>query len=127
MAAGKKDLVVALPEIGAGPSVTTDPPLLRVLISNLLDNAVRHSPDAASIEVVCTATSLRVTNPCPGLTQADIDRAFEPFVQLGPSGEGVTAGVGLTLCREIASVLGMRLQATVSDDQRVTFAIDFDA
>ncbi|MGD7653645.1 MAG: sensor histidine kinase [Verrucomicrobiales bacterium] len=131
-AAKRKRLELRLPAAADGPGVTTDLPLLRVLINNLLDNAVRHSPDGGFIEVTCDPERLRVRNSCAGISQADINRAFDPFVQLQPGGSGgggtgATAGIGLTLCREIVEVLGFSLQATVSADESVTFTLEFRA
>jgi len=116
---------VVLPPAQADPKVTTDLPLLRILLSNLLDNAIRHSPPEGTVTITLLPNGLRFTNAAPGISQADMDRAFEPFVQLGTSDHDPTSGIGLPLCREITKILRISLRADVSDDETVSFTLEF--
>ena len=71
-----------------------DPPLLRRLVRNLLENAKRHG--VPPIEVLVKGRELRVCDHGPGVPPAERERVFEPFY----SKKGV--GLGLTLVRQIA-------------------------
>jgi two-component system OmpR family sensor kinase len=73
---------------------------LRVLIRNLIDNAIRHTPVAGRIDVAVAAhpnyVSLVVSDTGPGIPEADLARALEPFQRLG-EGEFDRDGAGLGL------------------------------
>ncbi len=93
-----------------GPLARTDPQLLEHAVSNLIDNAIRHTPEGGRIEI---ATGLRggfaeisVRDSGPGIPASDRDRVFDRFVQLDPSRSGSGAGLGLSLVRTIARLLG---------------------
>jgi len=71
------------------------------VLSNLLENAVRHSPEGGVVEVVVRGgppLRLEVIDHGPGFAEGVRDRVFEPFA----TATGATSsGVGLTICRSI--------------------------
>jgi two-component system, sensor histidine kinase and response regulator len=83
-----------------------DPDLLRRVLENLLDNALRHSPPGTRVRLSAVAdgnaTAIRVADQGRGIAAADRDRVFEPFVQ-GSTEQALTArtnrGLGLAFCR----------------------------
>ncbi|RPK68221.1 putative sensor histidine kinase TcrY [Streptomyces sp. ADI96-02] len=89
---------------GAGPTgaadaawVRGDPVLLRQLVGNLVDNALRHNHRGGTARVaVCRrddgGVSLSVRNSGPRLDQESVDRAFEPFHRLEVRREGAVDG-----------------------------------
>src|SRR5258708_34583037 len=89
-----------------------DPELLRRLIDNLLDNAVRHSPPGE--EVVLTAACedgrwyVEVADAGPGVPDSIRDRLFQRFTRADPARGRDTggAGLGLALCAVIAGLHG---------------------
>jgi signal transduction histidine kinase len=90
--------------------VIADPSRLRQILLNLVDNAAKYAPNGA-IALRVTAergdVSFAVIDHGPGIPEADRTRVFEQFVQLDQSStrrQGGT-GLGLYLCRELASVL----------------------
>lgn len=92
---------------GAVP-IVGDEDALRSLLDNLLENALKFSPDASEIEVVVASdgeqATLQVCDRGPGVPEAERERIFERFQQTS-AGRNVTArgvGLGLTICREIA-------------------------
>ena len=109
--AGSRDVRLALEPPPPG-SVWCDPALLRRLIDNLLDNAVRHSPSGG--DVVLTASSedgrwyFEVADAGPGVPEAIRDRLFERFTRGDPARGRDTggAGLGLALCAVIADLHG---------------------
>jgi signal transduction histidine kinase len=84
------------------PAPTTgDPHLLERLVTNLIDNAIRHNVASGRIQVT-TATSaghavLTVTNTGPIIPATDIDQLFQPFKRLGTARIRHDGGLGLGL------------------------------
>lgn len=77
------------------------------VIDKLLDNAFKHSPVDAAVDLEVRTEAgdvvLRVVNPGPRITPDDMNRLFEPFVQ-GPRSldrRGGGFGIGLTLVRRV--------------------------
>ncbi len=95
----------------------TDPRLLRVILSNLITNALKFSKKG---DIVVRTGPLdhwqrfEVEDPGIGIATEDIPRIFLPFEQLEPvqrkSIPGV--GLGLTLTREMVEVLGGRIEVS---------------
>lgn len=111
----RKDVALGLdiergsPSSGAAGVSSADEPLLVVghpqrlerVIANLLENALRYSPQRSNVEVKIrehgARVQLSVEDRGPGLTEAVRAQLFEKFVQ-DPS-LGGTAGLGLYFCR----------------------------
>lgn len=79
--------------------------LLQELLSNLLDNALRHTPPGGAITVACGQNEaeawLTVEDSGNGIPEAETERIFKRFYQLpGAWREG--NGLGLAIVREIA-------------------------
>jgi K+-sensing histidine kinase KdpD len=89
------------------PLAEADYTLLDQVITNLLDNAARHSPDGRVIRVRARERDgmieVAVTDQGPGVAPADRERVFEPFLH----GEGSTSsGIGLAICKAIVEAHG---------------------
>ena len=89
-----------------------------MLVRNLLDNALRYSPDGARVLVRVATTVqgqvvLEVHDSGPGMAQADLQRLGERFFRvLGHSQPG--SGLGWSIVRRIAEVTGARVEAQAS-------------
>jgi len=105
-------------------SFTGDDALLRQMMGNLLDNAIRHARGngcvTAGLERVNGRVVLRITDDGPGVAAADQDRIFERFVRVGTS-DG--AGLGLPIARWIAEAHGGALQLAGSRPGCTTFVV----
>lgn len=93
--------------------VVGDPALLRQLVLNLFDNALKHNVVNGWIRfsLVKTAAMVRlsISNSGPPIPAAARQMLFERFFRLDESrnrGDGGGAGLGLSLCREIARAHG---------------------
>lgn len=87
--------------------------LLRELLSNLVDNAVKYSHEGASITIRCgrrgSEPFLEVEDDGPGVAAAEMPRILERFYRVqGTQGEG--NGLGLAIAEEIARVHHSHLQ-----------------
>jgi len=91
--------------------------LLAVLVRNLVDNAVRYSPRAASVRVVveqhAERVALTVEDSGQGLSGADLLRLGERFFRVAGN-DGSGSGLGWSIVRRIAAVHHLQLQAARS-------------
>jgi two-component system sensor histidine kinase TctE len=93
---------------GIGCVVRGDALLLREMLSNLIDNALRYSPEGGAVTVsiqrdpVAGACSLAVSDTGPGIPPAERERVFEPFYR-GADALVPGNGLGLAIVRTIAA------------------------
>lgn len=98
---------------GEEAAVHGNPELLRVLLRNLLDNSIRHSPPETSVQVNISrepgAVCLSVSDDGPGITEQERARVLERFYRpLGTLASG--SGLGLSIVKRIAEVHDAALQ-----------------
>jgi signal transduction histidine kinase len=103
-------------EVIAGdmPRVACDPDRVMQMFENLLRNAIEQRGDAAPrIHVTSreegTEWIFAVQDNGPGIDAEDLERIFRPFERLRRTHPG--AGLGLTICRQIATAHGGRIWA----------------
>ncbi|HEX7840790.1 MAG TPA: hybrid sensor histidine kinase/response regulator [Kofleriaceae bacterium] len=86
----------------APQTIHGDPELLRRVLENLVDNAIRHAPAETSIRITSTDQSgsveLRVADAGPGVPPALRERVFDRFVQ-GDAPARAGRGLGLAFCK----------------------------
>jgi len=111
-----------------GPSdleIRGDERLLREMLINLLDNAVRHTPRGGLVRVELVAgkdaVEIAVTDSGEGIPEAERERVFERFVRLRASQAGDRGGLGLPIARAIAEAHGGTLRLARSDPSGSTF------
>jgi len=90
-------------------SIAGNPTMLREMLSNLIDNALRYTPSGGSVTVRVRGTEeralLEVEDTGPGIAPAERGHVFERFYRiLGSNTEG--SGLGLAIVREIAQQHG---------------------
>ena len=98
-------------------TVTADPERVHQVIANLLDNAVRHSPEHGRVLIEATDSEthvrIEVIDEGPGIPEGDADRVFERFYRSDhgrASSEGGT-GLGLSIARWIVELHGGDIHA----------------
>jgi signal transduction histidine kinase len=83
------------------PTVYADADRLTEIVLNLLDNALRHTPEGGTIDVVAAAEAgmvrTSIADSGPGIAESDRERVFERFYRLDPSRTAATGGSGLGL------------------------------
>jgi signal transduction histidine kinase len=97
-------------------SVDGDPVLLRQLLVNLVQNAIRHNVAGGSAEVTVADRTLTVVNTGPVIPADGVEALFEPFhrVKVRISAEG--HGLGLAIVRAISEAHGAVVQADAGAD-----------
>lgn len=103
-------------EVSTLPAVVlADPVLLRELLKNLLDNAIRYTPPEGAVTVRVAVSrpsgtaSLEVQDNGPGIPESERHLVFERFYRvLGSGSDG--SGLGLAIVREIALQHGARIE-----------------
>lgn len=104
-AAGRRTEVVAT--LPAAMRVQADPARMRQLLTNVLDNAARHSPDDGVVRVLAGAGPagwwLEVLDEGPGVAPQERERVFERF---GTDASGGGTGLGLAISRWVARLHG---------------------
>ncbi len=103
-----------------------DEGLLRQMVINLLENALRHSDDggqvAVSVVLDQALARIQVTDNGEGIPAGDHERVFERFLKLDAArGPGSGAGLGLPIARWIAQAHGGTLSVLRSDTNGTTF------
>src|SRR5579859_30564 len=101
-------------EIGDKPVILTDGDRVLQIISNLLSNAFRWTPDGGRVGLGLTAVNSSVTvvveDTGPGIKPEERERIFRPFFSRDTSGDGGGTGLGLAIARELAQALGGRIE-----------------
>ena len=91
------------------PMIVSDGDRVFQIVSNLLSNAFRWTPDGGRVELALGAAngavSVSVADTGPGIKPADQERIFRPFW----SRDGGGTGLGLAIARELAVALGGRI------------------
>jgi two-component system phosphate regulon sensor histidine kinase PhoR len=128
-------------------TVLADPGGLRQILSNLIDNALRYTPDGGRIEISATATSQRaavrtaangnkarpgfvtfaVTDNGSGIPSEALSRVFERFYRVDPArsrADGGT-GLGLSIVKHLVERMGgdVRAESTLGKGTTIKFRL----
>ncbi|HEY7179584.1 MAG TPA: GAF domain-containing protein [Gaiella sp.] len=121
-------LVLSTPE--DLPPVAVDPDKIRQVIANLLDNAIKYSPDGGRVELTLSQADarvrFRVSDEGLGIPPAEHERIFEKFYRLDPQltrGVGGT-GLGLYICRELVHRMHGRIWVESDGQAGSSFFVD---
>jgi signal transduction histidine kinase len=119
------DVVARIPR--ALPLVRGDGGRLRQVLANLIDNAVKYSPEGQLVEVRATAVNGRVvvdvTDRGQGIAPADQRLVFEKFGRVSGTSAKPGSGLGLYIARAIAEAHGGELSVTSAPGMGATFTL----
>ncbi|MFE6224647.1 MULTISPECIES: sensor histidine kinase KdpD [unclassified Streptomyces] len=97
------------------PMVEVDKGLLERAVANIVENAVKYSPDGVPVAVGASVlgdrVELRVVDRGPGVPDASKDGIFEPFQRFGDAPRGSGVGLGLAVARGFVEAMGGTLSA----------------
>ena len=98
--------VIARP--GAVPLLKLQALAIQRLLTNLIDNALRHGGDAVEIETASDRAGVRlsVLDRGPGIPAADAERMLQPFTRLNEARSTPGSGLGLAIVDRIAKMHG---------------------
>jgi PAS domain S-box-containing protein len=120
----------AAPEV---PPVAADAEHLRQILVNLVDNAIKYSPDGGrvSVRIEDRGASVRfaVSDEGIGIPANEQARVFDKFYRLDPDltrGVGGT-GLGLYICRELVRRMAGRISVVSTPGEGSTFVVDLPA
>ncbi|MCY4575282.1 MAG: response regulator [Chloroflexi bacterium] len=115
------------------PWVMADRGRIVQVLSNLLSNAARRSPETSTIRLTGAreggVVALSVTDPGAGVEPERLDllfRGFAPFDKDAPDQEATGAGLGLAVCKGIVEAHGGRIRADsdgAGTESRLTFTL----
>ncbi len=112
-------------------TVLADAQDLRVLLDNLVDNALRHTPPGSRVDVRIERedgqVSLVVNDNGLGIAEADRQRVLERFVRLNPQDEATGSGLGLAIVAQIAQQNGGLLTLASSPPGGLSVRVVFSA
>jgi len=122
------ELVLTAPD--PGPPVAADPDGLRQVLVNLVENAVKYSPNGGRVELeleqVDSRVRFAVRDRGLGIPASEQERIFEKFFRLDPNlsrGVGGT-GLGLYISRELVRRMGGRIRVESEPGRGSTFSFD---
>jgi two-component system OmpR family sensor kinase len=102
-------------------NVLADPHGLDVLLNNLIDNAIRYTPQGGKVDVVLTRTAGRlgfeVVDNGPGIPEAELERVLDRFYR-GEHTKGTGSGLGLAIAARIAQRQRLALSLRNNADAR---------
>jgi len=99
-------------ETQLAPSVVAAvPDRLDRAVSNLLDNAVKWSPDGGPVEVRVADGEVSVRDHGPGIAPADLPHVFDRFYRGGDARGRPGSGLGLAIVRQVAEAHGGAVEA----------------
>jgi len=110
-------------------AASADREKLRQILANLLDNAVKFSPDGGTVTVEARRSSghveVRVVDEGPGIPEAERERIFSKFHRADSSvrgGGGV--GLGLFIARGLVGAMGGRIWVDSAEGGGSSFAFE---
>ena len=117
-----RDVAIDVPgELG----VIVDPVLTEQLLLNLLDNALKHTPSGSPIAIRAEradgGVAVEISDRGPGVPD-EAEQLFTKFYR-GPNTRAAGAGLGLAVCRAIATAHGGRIAASARDGGGATFRV----
>jgi len=117
-------------EIEAVPLVGGDIDHLEQVFNNLLDNAVKHTPEGGELGIMLRQPSagfieVVVADSGPGIPPEELPRVFERFHQVDPNRAG--AGLGLAIAREIVRAHGGDIEVRSVSGMGTEFIVSLPA
>jgi two-component system, NtrC family, sensor kinase len=128
--AGPKNIRIEREYLEELPVAWTDPPLLRQVVLNLLNNAAYAVGRDGAIKVRTRAHGkerlvLEVSDTGCGIPPENAGKIFDPFFTTKPPGKGT--GLGLSICHNIVSRLGGKISMESEAGRGSTFSVELPA
>ncbi|MEM6758449.1 MAG: HAMP domain-containing sensor histidine kinase [Pseudomonadota bacterium] len=115
--------------LGPNLQVMAEPALLRIMLDNLVSNALKHGVHDRPLNVMITSTlldtgaTLEIADTGRGFDPSKAEAIFAPFQRLNSDRGGT--GIGLSTCDEICKRHGWRINAASDGESGAQFTIEF--
>jgi two-component system sensor histidine kinase KdpD len=113
------------------PMVAVDKGLLERAVANVVENAVKYSPEGTPVLVSASAIAdrveVRVVDRGPGVPDEAKDRIFEPFQRYGDAPRGAGVGLGLAVARGFTEAMGGTLNVEDTPGGGLTMVLSLPA
>ena len=124
----QQDVPVVASVHGALPAIRGDRARLRQVLGNLIENAVKYSPEDGAVRVSAAAANgavrIAVRDTGPGIPREQQTRIFEKFGRVDvPGASKPGTGLGLFIARSIAEAHGGSLEVSSGLDPGATFTL----
>ncbi len=97
-------------------NITADRELVKQAVENLIDNAVKYSPEGSVIEISVEKKSFSISNPSGNLTKSDLKNIAEPYVRKDKSRHQNGNGLGLSIVKSIADLHKAKFRLNIKDN-----------
>lgn len=110
--------------------VPIDPLLFRLIVGNLLDNAIKFTPPGGTVAVAlenCNKMVLKVSDNGPGIPPEHLDKIFDRFYRVDPARQKVTggAGLGLAIVKEACEKTAGVIHVETSPGEGTVFTVEW--
>jgi len=125
----KKNIILELDVAPPLPTIEADPGRLTQVLTNILDNALRHTPEGGRIVLSANRSGgdveLAIQDSGPGLKTEDLERIFERFYRADASRQRQDggSGLGLAIAKSIVQAHGGQLSAESEPGQGLKIII----
>jgi two-component system sensor histidine kinase MprB len=137
-AARRSGREITVVDDGDGAAVNMRPQMIERAISNLVDNALKYSPDDTPVEIAVDRGRLEVRDRGPGIAEEDQPRVFDRFYRATAARAEPGSGLGLAIVEQIVrrhhgavwarnrtgggAAVGFELPAAAGTDSRSSYA-----
>lgn len=105
-------------------NIKADKKLMKSVIENLIDNAVKYTTDINEISVKITSKSFSVSNPCEKVTKDEIKKMWQPYHRKAEHNDIEGHGLGLAMVKNILDLHKFKSGAKYMDGT-ITFYFDY--
>jgi signal transduction histidine kinase len=131
--AEERRVSLALENTASGLSLRADPDLMRRVIENLLDNAIRYTPSGGQVALTLAdlgqALSLSVADGGPGIPEHERARIFEKYAQLERKDDKAQKrfgrGIGLSFVKMVVDAHGGQIRVLDNPPRGARFELIF--
>lgn len=115
--------------VGCQPVISSDPVLIAHVLSNLLDNAIKYSPENGLIEVILEEledkVAITVHDNGMGIPRQELSRIFERFYRVDKARSRKTggSGLGLSIVKHLVENLGGQITVESKLDEGSKFSV----